>query len=135
MRVSVLKIGKRYYTGMVESKQCIYAFKGPVSAHTCKMFLEQHRIMHGVYPRVVPGKDRVVLPELAVPSVHEEQLDRLQGLCRLGGLGLFGIHEFEYTIQRNATHIRMKGENLEDTLGLEVDPVEVLEVLYKINES
>ena len=132
MRVSVLKIGKRYYTGMVDSKHSVYAFKGAVSAHACKMFLEQHRLMHGSYPRVVPGKDWKVLPELAVPSVHEESLDRLQGLCRLGGMGLFGIQEFEYTIQRNATHIRMKGENLEDTLGLETNPAEVLEVLFKI---
>ena len=132
MKVTVLKMGRRYYTGMMADRQTVYAFKNYMAANTCKQFLEHHRAIHGSFPRVVPGKDWRVLPELGAPVLRDESLDRLQKLCRLGGMGLFGIHEFEYTIQRNATHIKLRGEDFEDTLGLETNPAEVLEVLFKI---
>jgi len=87
MIIRVLKIGPRYYT----VGNSVVGFVNEPSARSCKNFLERR------------GSGRI--------TVSHERLSGLQRRCRDWGVGILGVHYFDYTGI-------LQAEELHDELGL-----------------
>ena len=135
MKIHVLKMGHRYYTALAGDRQSIYGFRNIESARKCKQFLEQYRIMNGVFPRVDGGSMDYgsVRPEPGFPTIHVEPLGDLQNMCLVSGLGLIGIEKFDYMVRKQATDVILRAGDLGLEDEHEVNPVRVLKMLLEMD--
>jgi len=117
---------------MLDQKQFMFAFKTTEAATKCKEFVDKYKLLHGYYPRVAPGKDIRIVPELGITVVRLEDLTQLQQKCQIAQLGLIGIDSFNYTLSRKFTDVNFVGENFQNDMQLDIDYAKVLDIIYKM---
>lgn len=128
-------MGHRYYTALAGDRQSVYGFRNIESARNCKKFLEQYRMINGVFPRVDGGSMDygIVRPDPGSPTIHVELLDDVQNMCLVSGLGLLGIEKFDYMIRKQAMDVILRAGDLGLEDNLEVNPVRVLKLLLEMD--
>jgi hypothetical protein len=110
MIIRTLKIGKRYYT----IEKSIVGFMNGASAQSYKNFLDRHRNMYGSFPSMIEPSYYKKATETGQIRIRSESLSQLQERCRGHGVGLIGVHYFDYTHDT----IELQAEELNDELGL-----------------
>jgi hypothetical protein len=112
----------KYYSGILNEKQCVYSFTSQLQADKCKKFLLDYKNINKKYPDLYVSK---TLKQAFDDShfdiyVEDESLFLMKRRCLLNNIGLIGITRFDYTFDEIK-------DNLKNVFTLSISAVDLLE--------
>ena len=116
----------KYYTAMVNSKQCIYGFTTKAAAKQCALFLAEHKHKYGTWPKLEEDESKVelalVVPSKRIPESYilsneiafdEKDMNDLICYSLFTNMGLIAISTFSHMFKNNKIELTFAAAEIE----------------------